>query len=202
MRFSSGYLGSKGFAGKLRGADLALCDPSSISVGQALARRLGRPFRLPAPAHAQGELIGYGEIHIEQGPVLDARGVALGVVSALAGQTRARLTFRGCAGHAGTTPMRLRRDALAGAAEVVLFAEELARGNPPLVATVGSIAVEPGAPNVIPGAASLTLDVRHPRDAARRSALRRAAGAAHAAAPAPSRVLLGNDPGQRGVRRN
>jgi allantoate deiminase len=105
--------------------------------------------------------------------VLEAEGLAVGVVSAIAGQTRGRLMFKGKAGHAGTTPMALRRDALAGAAEFILLAEALARPRSPLVATVGTARVTPGAPNVIPGEVVVSLDVRHPRDAARRMALRR-----------------------------
>jgi allantoate deiminase len=103
--------------------------------------------------------------------VLEKKKLAVGVVSAIAGQTRGRLIFRGRAGHAGTTPMALRRDALSGAAEFVLFAEVLARGCEPLVTTVGTVDVTPGAPNVIPGEVALSLDVRHPRDGSRAAAL-------------------------------
>jgi allantoate deiminase len=123
-------------------------------------------------------LLGYLEVHIEQGPQLEAQNLAVGAVSAIAGQTRGRFTFRGRAGHAGTTPMDSRRDALAGAAEFVLAVEALAKGRAPLVATVGTIAVLPGAPNVIPGETRVSLDVRHPRDATRKSALQRLLGAA------------------------
>jgi allantoate deiminase len=124
--------------------------------------------RAPGPH----EILGYLEVHIEQGPVLEAEKLAVGVVSAIAGQTRARLTFRGKAGHAGTTPMALRRDALAGAAEFMVVAESLARASAPLVVTVGTLTVSPGAPNVIPGEVVLSLDVRHPRDTSRRAALK------------------------------
>jgi allantoate deiminase len=103
--------------------------------------------------------------------VLEDRKLAVGVVSAIASQTRGRLTFRGKAGHAGTTPMDLRRDALAGAAEFVLAAETYAAARPPLVATVGTINVPSGAANVIPGETGLSLDVRHPQDAACRRAV-------------------------------
>jgi allantoate deiminase len=178
VRFSSAYLGSKGFAGRLRKSDLRLRDASGVTVGKVLQAHNRGGFRLPGPAHERRELIGYVEAHIEQGPVLEARGLAAGVVPAIAGQTRARVTFRGRAGHAGTTPMRLRRDALAGAAEFILAAEAYARPRSPLVATVGRVAVHPGAANVIPGGAELSLDVRHPVDTRRRSAfaaLRRAA---------------------------
>jgi allantoate deiminase len=169
--FSSAYLGSKGYTGRLRTADLKLRDATGISVRAALEKHSRGRFTLPQPAHRRNNLLGYLEVHIEQGPVLEKRKLAIGVVSAIAGQTRGRLTFCGKAGHAGTTPMALRRDALAGAAEFVLFAETLARGCEPLVATVGTVAVSPGAPNVIPGAVALSLDVRHPRDASRRAAL-------------------------------
>jgi allantoate deiminase len=172
VRFGSAYLGSKGYAGRLRPADLRLRDAAGVSVGEVLAQRAGTArFVPPAAAHRSRDLLGYLEVHIEQGPVLEAKKLAVGVVSGIAGQTRSRLVFRGRAGHAGTTPMTLRRDALAGAAEFVLAAEACARRDPALVATVGSLAVSPGASNVIPAEAVLTLDVRHPRDAERRRAL-------------------------------
>ncbi|HEX3729134.1 MAG TPA: allantoate amidohydrolase [Opitutaceae bacterium] len=169
VRFASAYLGSKGYCGRLAAADLARRDARGISVREAL----GRGFVRLRPAHRRSELLGYVETHIEQGPVLEAGRRPLGVVAAIAGQTRGRIVFRGRAGHAGTTPMGLRRDALAGAAEFILAAERLARRSPGLVATVGTIAVEPGAPNVIPAEAACSLDLRHPRDPARRRALRR-----------------------------
>src|SRR5271165_6200321 len=170
VRFSSAYLGSKGYAGLMGKADLRLRDPAGISVGEALAGGRGRRFTPPGPAHTSKELIGYLEVHIEQGPVLEELGIAAGVVSEIAGPTRARIAFGGRAGHAGTTPMALRRDALAGAAEFILAAEALARARWPLVATVGRILARPGAANVIAGAAELSLDVRHQADARRRSA--------------------------------
>lgn len=169
VRFASGYLGSKGYAGRLAAADLARRDAQGVSVREALGPR----FLPPPAAHRRGELLGYVEAHIEQGPVLEAKGLSLGVVSAIAGQTRGRIVFHGRAGHAGTTPMRLRRDALAGAAEFVLAAEALARRTPGLVATVGTIACHPGAPNVVPGEAECSLDLRHAADPIRRLSLRR-----------------------------
>jgi allantoate deiminase len=170
VRFSSAYLGSKGYTGRLRAPDLRLKDTKGVSVGQALAEHNGRLFSPPPAAHARGDLVGYVETHIEQGPVLEDLGVAVGVVSAIAGQTRAKVHFGGKAGHAGTTPMALRRDALTAAAEFVLAVEDLASGRPPLVATVGRISAHPGAPNVIAGAVELSLDVRHPVDARRAAA--------------------------------
>ncbi len=174
VRFASAYLGSKGYCGLLTGADLALLDADGVSVAEALAAGQGGhggPRLRPTERPDRAPLLGYLEVHIEQGPVLEAEGLALGLVSAIAGQTRVRLTWRGQAGHAGTTPMALRRDALAGAAELVLAAETLARQSPPLVATVGSLGVAPGAANVIPGEVTHTLDVRHPEDGARLAAL-------------------------------
>jgi allantoate deiminase len=171
VRFSSSYLGSKGYTGRLREADLRLRDSQGVSLGQALSAAHRGRFSLPKAAHSPGELLGYLEVHIEQGPVLESKGLAAGVVTAIAGQTRARITFSGRAGHAGTTPMALRADALAGAAEFIVEVERLARARPPLVATVGRIFAYPGATNVIAGSAELSLDVRHPGDAARRAAL-------------------------------
>jgi allantoate deiminase len=170
VRFGGAYLGSKGYTGRLLKADLCMRDRGGISVGEALATNARGRFAPRGPAHSRRELIGYLEVHIEQGPVLEKLGLAAGVVSAIAGQTRARIAFRGRAGHAGTTPMALRRDALAGAAEFILEAEAFARSRPPLVATVGRIQARPGAPNVIAGTADLSLDVRHPADAARLAA--------------------------------
>jgi len=174
VRFASAYLGSKGYCGQLRAADLKLTDAAGLSVRTALETLTppSQPFVLPRRAHAPRDLLGYVEVHIEQGPVLEAKKLAVGVVSAIAGQTRAKLAFHGRAGHAGTTPMDLRRDALAGAAEFTLAAEALARRTPGLVATVGTMSVAPGAANVIPTMATFSLDLRHPRDVVRRSALR------------------------------
>jgi len=172
VRFASAYLGSKGYSGQLRAADLRFSDAAGITVRAALEAISGAPFVLPKSAHRARDLLGYIEVHIEQGPVLEAKKLPVGVVTAIAGQTRAKLVFHGHAGHAGTTPMNLRRDALAGAAEFTLAAEALARRTPGLVATVGTISVAPGAANVIPAEAAFSLDLRHPRDAVRRSALR------------------------------
>ncbi len=178
VRFANAYLGSKGYAGKLRAADLKFRDAMGVTVADALKSHHRGRFTLPKPAHRPSDLLGYLEVHIEQGPVLENKRLAVGVVSAIAGQTRGRLTFHGKAGHAGTTPMALRRDALAGAAELILFVETLARGCEPLVATVGTIAATPGAPNVIPGEVTVSLDVRHPRDDPRGAAITLLLGAA------------------------
>lgn len=178
VRFATGYLGSEGYIGRLPARTLRRRDAAGISVGEALAAFNGGAFTRPKPAHRRRDLLGYVEVHIEQGPVLEARRLAVGVVSAIAGQSRFQLTWTGRAGHAGTTPMRLRRDALAGAAEFTLAVERLGRARPGLVATVGALTVAPGAANVIPGRVTHTLDVRHARDAVRRAALARLQAAA------------------------
>jgi allantoate deiminase len=181
VRFASAYLGSKGYGGKLTASDLELQDVEGVSVQEAIERWNGLTSRrskrvgvnaLPLrAAHLRSDLLGYVEVHIEQGPVLEAKKMIVGVVSAIAGQSRFKLTWTGEAGHAGTTPMALRRDALAGAAEFTLGIEAIARGTRGLVATVGTLSIPSGAANVIPGEVVHTLDVRHARDAVRRAAL-------------------------------
>jgi allantoate deiminase len=169
VRFQSTYLGSRAYTGLITPEELALCDQEGISVGSLVEARHAAGF--PAAGTRADDLLGYLEIHIEQGPVLEDTGLALGVVPGIAGQTRILAGFTGQAGHAGTTPMALRHDALTAAASVVLEAEAYARQRPPLLATVGKITVLPGAGNVIPGEASFTVDVRSPDDAARTAAL-------------------------------
>ena len=118
-----------------------------------------------------GEVLAYAELHIEQGPVLEAEGLPVGVVTAINGFSRLRVVLRGEAGHAGTVPMGLRRDALAAAAECILAVEKIGKGHPELVATVGRIEAKPGAINVIPGEAQFSVDVRAPQDGLREQAL-------------------------------
>ena len=167
LRFRSSFLGSRAYLGRLTPGDLALRDADGVSLAEALG------VAEPWPAIAPPDIRAYLEVHIEQGPVLDAEGLPLGVVTAIAGQTTAAVAFAGRAGHAGTTPMGLRRDALAAAADFILAAERTARETPGLVATVGTVSVPRGATNVIPGRVELTLDVRHAEDAVRAGAVRR-----------------------------
>ncbi|HWA87816.1 MAG TPA: Zn-dependent hydrolase [Opitutus sp.] len=173
VRFPGAYIGSKAFCGRLGAAGLTSRDADGKTLREVIEAHAGRKFSRPKPAHSPGNLIGYLETHIEQGPVLEAEGLAVGVVSGIASQTRGRLVWRGKAGHAGTTPMRLRRDALAGLAEFVLFAEKFARARKGLVATVGTVQVPAGAANVIPGEAVASLDVRHATDGTCRKAVQR-----------------------------
>lgn len=171
VRFGRSFFGSMVAAGCFDPDLLALEDADGISLAAALAAFGCDPANLAADALRPEELLGYLEVHIEQGPLLEARGQPLGVVSAIAGATRATLRLQGMAGHAGTVPMELRRDALCAAAEIVLAAEVAARATPGLVATVGQISVLPGAGNVIPGAATLSLDIRHQDDGTRLAAV-------------------------------
>lgn len=171
VRYQSAYLGSRALAGGLSRADLQRTDAQGVTLARAIRNFGGNPAALGSARLAPHRLLGYAEVHIEQGPVLEQQGLALGVVKTIAGQTRAAVRFNGQAGHAGTTPMSLRRDALCAAAEFILLAESLARRRAGLVATVGEMAALPGASNVIPGEVRLSVDVRHPNDAARRKAV-------------------------------
>jgi len=173
VRFHTAYLGSQAVAGTLDPATLHLTDADGITVAQAIRTVGGDPGGIAQSRRRGDDLLGYVEVHIEQGPVLESRGLPIGVVSAIAGQSRFAISFAGVAGHAGTVPMDLRQDALCAAAEFVLAAEGLARDTPGLVATVGQIAARPGASNVIPGLVTLSLDVRHQDDALREAALGR-----------------------------
>ncbi len=176
LRFGSTYLGSRAVAGTFEPDDLARADAAGVSMSAAIEAFGGDPKRIDDDRWQGGELLGYCEVHIEQGPVLESLGLAVGVVSAIAGQNRHILTFKGEAGHAGTVPMDKRRDALAAAAEFVVATEAKGRGRPGLLATVGRLEAHPGASNVIPGEVELSLDVRHADDATRSGAVKRILG--------------------------
>ena len=165
VRYGTAYLGSAAFAGRFDPALLERVDDDGVAMAEAIRAAGGDPGAIAGAARQPGDLIGYCEVHIEQGPVLEARNLPVGVVAAIAGQSRFNLRFTGVAGHAGTVPIDMRRDALCGAAELVLAAEAAARAEPGLVATVGQISVAPGASNVIPGQVALSLDLRHQDDA-------------------------------------
>jgi allantoate deiminase len=171
VRFGTAYLGSRAIAGTFPTDLLELVDEGGTSMREALLAFGGDPAELESASRFGDDLIGYCELHIEQGPVLEERGLPLGVVSAIAGATRAEVTFTGLAGHAGTVPMMSRRDALAAAAEWTLAVEDVGRSTPGLLATVGRLEGRPGAPNVISGRAVATLDVRHSDDAVRAEAV-------------------------------
>jgi allantoate deiminase len=167
LRYGTTYLGSRAMAGALDPADLHRPDAQGVTMAEAIRGFGGDPDRVGEDRWAGRTLLGYVEVHIEQGPVLEARDLPIGIVSAIVGQSRLSFVFTGEAGHAGTVPMNRRKDALAAAAEFVLLVEAEARATDGLVATVGQMAVSPGAANVVPGKAMLTLDVRHAHDAVR-----------------------------------
>lgn len=166
-RYGTSYLGSRAFTGAFDNTWLERRDEDGVAMRDALSDFGGSPEEIAGCRRDPADLIGYYEVHIEQGPALEAQSLALGVVTAIAGQTGASVTFSGTAGHAGTTPMSLRADALTAAAEWILAAESLAREQDGLVATVGRLTVRPGAGNVIPGVAELSLDLRHADDGVR-----------------------------------
>lgn len=167
-RFPATLTSSLVCAGAFKPDMLKLADAQGVTLADAL-RAYGKNLDdIPAAAYPRDEVAAYVETHIEQGPVLESRNQPLGVVTAIVGQTYLLLEITGEAGHAGTVPMPLRRDALAGAAEVALLAESMARDTEDgMVATVGRLQLKPGAANVIPGHVMLTLDVRSGDDAAR-----------------------------------
>ena len=169
-RFQTTYLGSRGIVAPLGPATLAVRDAGGISLAAAIEDH-GWHENSSAIRYTRGSCRGYVELHIEQGRVLESESQAACVVTSIAGQSRLRVTLTGHADHAGTTPMPLRRDALAGAAACILGTEALAKSHPPLVATVGSIQVHPGASNSVPQSAIFTVDFRHPEDAKRRELL-------------------------------
>jgi allantoate deiminase len=172
VRYGLPFIGSRALAGTLGPGHLARMDVNGVRMAKALSDySTAHPEAIeavPAP-HTRG----YLEFHIEQGPVLEEAGLALGVVNSIAGQSRAVVTFRGRAGHAGTTPMILRRDALAAAAEWLVAVEGEAAETAGLVTTTGRLLCEPGAANVIPGLVRCSLDVRHASDDVRLAALKK-----------------------------
>ncbi|KPF88466.1 allantoate amidohydrolase [Novosphingobium sp. AAP93] len=177
-RFPAAMLTSRAVAGTLDPATLDVADRDGVRLGDLLDLAA-----YPSARREAGEILGYLEAHIEQGPVLEAEGLALGTVTGIAAQLRFEIGLCGTAGHAGTTAMALRRDAVAGMAEMVLAAEEVATAGPAdLVATVGVVEVPSGAANVIAGRSRFTLDVRAGdaavRDRAAEDILRRFRGIA------------------------
>ncbi len=183
VRFNATLLGSSAVAGRFDRANLDRADAAGKTMREALAEFGLDPDAISTAARRPGELLAYAELHIEQGPVLEAEGLPVGVVTAINGGNRYAIELFGMAGHAGTVPMRLRRDALAAAAECVLAVERIAGAEADLVGTVGKIDASPGAINVIPGRVRFSLDVRAPTDAQRE----RAVAAMHAAFAAIAR---------------
>lgn len=178
VRFGVPFIGSRAIVGDVDAALLDRRDAEGVSVAEAI-RRFGLDPAAMGDANVAARALGYVEFHIEQGPVLDDLNLPLAVVEAIAGQTRAEVAFVGVSGHAGTTPMAVRRDAVAGAAEWIGMVEEEARRTPDLVATVGRVGAQPGASNVVAGRCLATLDVRHAGDRVRTAAVTRLQKIAH-----------------------
>jgi hydantoinase/carbamoylase family amidase len=165
VRYGTAYLGSSAVAGAFGDDWLDRVDRDGITMRDALRAVGGDPDAIASCARNPADTVGWLELHIEQGPSLESEGLPIGVVTGIQAAVRHAWEVRGMAGHAGTTPMAGRRDALAAAAAVVLAVEEIGRAMPDLVATVGIIDAEPGAMNVIPGRVTFTTDIRHPEDA-------------------------------------
>jgi len=164
VRYGFPFIGSKAFVGTLDRGSILLAEPEIREFGLD-------PGEVPQ-AHFSADSTAYLEIHIEQGPVLESLQLPLGVVDAIAGQSRLEVTFEGQANHAGTTPMALRHDALTKAAKWILQVEKYGTAHEGLVATVGRVHVTPNASNVIPGRVHVSLDVRHRDDEIRHQAVR------------------------------
>jgi allantoate deiminase len=171
VRFGAPFIGSKALVGSLDETTLNRTDADGVTVAQAIRNFGLDPNTIPS-VELKTIPLGFLEFHIEQGPVLEAENESVGVVEAIAGQSRAALTFIGAANHAGTTPMHLRHDALAAAAVWIAAVEELALHNPGMVATVGKINAYPNMSNVIPSEVNVSLDVRHADDEIRNIACR------------------------------
>lgn len=164
VRYGVPFLGSRAVAGSFDECMLAYEDANGIRMDEAIRSFGLNSDEIPAAAIVPDEIYGFIEMHIEQGPVLEAENISLAVVQGIAGQSRFRLCFSGRANHAGTTPMNMRRDALAATAEWIGEVERLAQSAEDLVATVGQIELEPNAANVIPGRAVVSLDIRSMSD--------------------------------------
>ncbi len=172
VRYRLPFIGSRAVTGSLDPTLLSLTDESGVSLSEAIRLFGGDPTRLGECSWESNRPTAYVEAHIEQGPVLESLDLPVGVVTAIAGQRRAEVRFRGRAGHAGTVPMMERRDALVAAATWVTAVDRLARVHPGLVATVGTMMVHPGASNVIPGDVTCTLDCRHGENSVRDAAMK------------------------------
>jgi allantoate deiminase len=171
VRFGVPFIGSRALVGRVGEELLQAQDGQGVSVRKAIEAFGLSAVEIPQASIA-GDCLGYIEFHIEQGPVLEALGKPLAAVDSIAGQSRLELTFLGRSNHAGTTPMHLRYDAVAAAAEWIIAVERTALNATGLVASVGKIEAKPGASNVVSGAATLTLDVRHGTDETRIDAVK------------------------------
>lgn len=171
VRYGSTLLGSRAIAGTFDLSLLEKQDADGIPMRQAIRDYGLDPDRIEQAAHNPDKVLAYVETHIEQGPVLLSENLPVGVVTAIAGATRFQVTIKGLAGHAGTVPMNLRRDAGTAAAEAILFIEKRCQNIESLVGTVGQLTVPNGATNTIPGSAEFSIDIRAGDDAIRQNAV-------------------------------
>jgi allantoate deiminase/N-carbamoyl-L-amino-acid hydrolase len=171
VRFKSTFLGSNAIAGRFDMTLLDKTDADGITMRAALQDAGHDVNQIAAIARNPADLLGFIEVHIEQGPVLLERGLPVGIVTSIAGSCRYMIDLIGVASHAGTTPMTMRKDAAAAAAEIILYVEKRCAQAPSLVGTVGQLQVPHGSVNVIPGACRLSLDVRAADDGTRDAAV-------------------------------
>ena len=171
VRYASTFLGSNAIIGQFDLSLLDKADANGIKMRDALAEAGHDVSTIPSIARKPEDVLAFVEVHIEQGPVLLGRDLPVGIVTSIAGSCRYQLELTGLASHAGTTPMTMRKDAAAAAAEIVLFVERRCGATPSLVGTVGQLQVPNGSVNVIPGACNLSLDIRAADDNTRDAAL-------------------------------
>ena len=171
VRFPQTLSGARAVAGTFDPAALAGLDENGVSMAAALSAFGGDPENIAKVARKRDDVLGYVELHIEQGPVLEAHDLPVGIVTAINGASRFSVTAAGKAGHAGTVPMSMRHDALAAASAMVLAIESIGRSAPDLVATVGALRVHPDAPNSIAGRVVFSIDIRAPEEALRAKAV-------------------------------
>ncbi len=179
VRYSQPYLGSRAIAGNFDPSWLDRLDDDGIAMRDAIANFGLHPDRIEQSSYEPSQVIGFIEPHLEQGPILENRALPVGVVSSIVGQSRLLIRFTGTAGHAGTTPMTLRRDALAGAAKWIVAVQQFGCQAEGLRATVGRIVASPNATNVIPAVVEVSLDVRHASDVTRLEAVEALVNTAH-----------------------
>ena len=166
-RFNTTLAGSRAVVGTFGDDLLDARDPSGISLKEAMIAYGLNPKEVDNAAHPRADVLGYVEVHIEQGPVLEAEDLPICVVSAISGQSRSIIKLLSAPNHAGTVPMKLRHDPLLAASEIALTVERVARGHEHTVGTVGAIIAEPGVMNVIPGRVTMFLDIRSSSDEVR-----------------------------------
>ncbi|TYB83185.1 M20 family metallo-hydrolase [Maritimibacter fusiformis] len=170
VRFPTALIGPRALAGTFDPGVLDMADADGVPLRTAMTGFGLDPDALPGLTRDPASVLGYLEVHIEQGPVLERSGAALGVVTAICGIERHGVVLTGETGHAGTLPMALRRDALVGAAALVTEVDRLARDTPGLLGTVGTLALAPGAVNAVPREVRMTVELRAPDDAVREAA--------------------------------